>query len=61
MSELKLCPFCGAEPEIYPADWTNVRWVAICGNPDCVSRDEGEYHSEKLAVTAWNKRYEATP
>lgn len=60
MSELKPCPFCGGEAEVYLAaryedkDYYHVR----CTN-DCVYTKKAR-HNENEAIEAWNTRYEPT-
>ena len=53
MSELKPCPFCGAEAEIRTETFGGVVFYAWCDN--CETR--GDYYcTEAEAITAWNTR-----
>ena len=55
MSELKPCPFCGEEPEIF--DFTDGRFIVQCSNSDCDVYPYTKIHHDKAdAITAWNQR-----
>lgn len=57
MTELKRCPFCGAEPPtvkvLHPLDINMANW-AVCGK--CGVSTSVAFGREK-AIEAWNKRY----
>lgn len=70
MNELKPCPFCGAQPSIFPRDPENEgnAWASVqCCNDDCpievISYEYGEGHSDSVAkaAAAWNRRAQAEP
>lgn len=55
MSELKPCPFCGEEPEIF--DFKDGRFVVQCSNPDCDVYPYTSIHRDRAdAIAAWNQR-----
>lgn len=51
MDKLKLCPFCGGEAEWLEYDL--VFWIG-CSNCGCGTNAQ---HSEKEAITVWNRRF----
>ena len=56
MEELKCCPFCGGEAEIYyhPREDEGLYAVYIfCKHCDASSRP---FLNEKIAIEAWNRR-----
>lgn len=57
MTELKRCPFCGAElptvKVLHPLDINMANWV-VCGK--CGVSTSVTFGKEK-AIEAWNKRY----
>lgn len=57
MTELKRCPFCGAEPPtvkvLHPLDINMASWV-VCGK--CGVNTSATFCKAK-AIEAWNKRY----
>ena len=59
MDELKPCPFCGGEAELFtiPADYglSPIRWVIRCKKGCC---EQIPHISDHDAVFAWNKRNE---
>ena len=55
MSELKPCPFCGEEPELF--DFTDGRFIVQCSNSDCDVYPYTSIHRDKAdAIAAWNHR-----
>lgn len=65
----KPCPFCGAQPEIFPVDrFRTDRWASVkCTNRDCPAQPEahdGEEVGDDLsrqafrdaAIRRWNRR-----
>ena len=55
MSELKPCPFCGKEPEIF--DFKDGRFIVQCSNSDCDVYPYTSIHRDRAdAITAWNQR-----
>ena len=54
MSELKPCPFCGGEAEL----WHNKTWdyVVRCTNKGCAARTRQYHENSNGAVDAWNTR-----
>jgi len=52
--ELKPCPFCGGEAEIWRAHECRTAWIACMGK--CVVLISKEYLSDDEAITAWNRR-----
>lgn len=55
--ELKTCPFCGSEADIFTSDEVgylgNDRYTVKCGNCFCGT---GHYKDPVRATEAWNKR-----
>lgn len=57
MTELKRCPFCGAEPpkiEVIRPFGCSMTYFVICNSCGVETSDE---ISEEKAIEAWNKRY----
>ena len=50
--EIKLCPFCGAAPEIED----DVYFDVACSNEDCCI-GLNRYETKELAIQAWNTRF----
>lgn len=56
-SELKRCPFCGGEAELYHAEATNCWYVYCKDETGCsASIDKGFFNSKEEAIAAWNRR-----
>lgn len=59
--ELKACPFCGHEAELWKSDRATVdedpmrTWYVNCGNPRCWIRTP-ECVSPDSAARIWNRR-----
>jgi hypothetical protein len=49
--ELKLCPFCGAEPELH-------KFSVACENPFCEAQPNTAGQSQEEAVAGWNTRHD---
>ena len=61
MSELKRCPFCGAEPMLKEINNTDGKiWYSIiCINEKCRINPSTDYHTCKaVVVREWNRRAE---
>ena len=52
--ELKPCPFCGGEADIWRAHEGRTAWIACMGK--CVVLISKEYLSDDEAIAAWNRR-----
>lgn len=53
--ELKPCPFCGEQPQIF--DLKDGRYIVECVNPDCdVYPYTSIHYDEQEAIAAWNRR-----
>jgi len=53
-NELKPCPFCGEEAEMYE---TNEGCRVLCFGSGCIMNAlKVQYTHEKFAIAAWNKR-----
>ena len=52
-AELKTCPFCGGEAEIFHSLFTAAEYYAMCNK--CDARI-GVYWTPREAVEAWNRR-----
>lgn len=56
MAELKPCPFCGGEAEVFD-DYDN--WGVRCKKYGCIGHDfEPQYIDDDYAIEAWNRRAE---
>lgn len=58
MSEVKACPWCGGQPEIFEEgnDMHSMIWIE-CRQPTCVIKAwTDNYESETEAIAAWNRR-----
>lgn len=57
MEQLKPCPFCGEEAQIFTDDEMgylgNAQYLVRCGNCLCGT---GHYNNPEYAIEAWNKR-----
>ena len=64
MRELKLCPFCGGEPDEYEGDYGNgiycMKCGAMVGEPIHLGFNIAERVSYGQAIEAWNTRAERT-
>lgn len=59
MEELKPCPFCGGEAELWASE--DGIYGVWCSNPDCyMDVDTRDRTSKEAAIEAWNTRYERT-
>ncbi len=56
-SELKACPFCGEQPEIYH-DLT-LDWVIRCDYRRCGARASVNSSPKEKAIAAWNTRHDS--
>lgn len=54
MSDLKPCPFCGGEAEIWRANRERSAWIACMGR--CCVLVSKEYTTDAEAIAAWNRR-----
>ena len=55
MSELKPCPFCGEEPNVF--SFNDGRFIVECSNSDCDVYPYTSIHHDKAdAIAAWNQR-----
>ena len=50
-TELKPCPFCGGEAEVYAQAFN--KYSVICSNCYCV---KGSYGTKEKAIEEWNRR-----
>lgn len=56
MAELKPCPFCGGEAEVFEDDGA---FGVRCSNSICIGNDfKPMYDDEHYASKAWNRRAE---
>ena len=54
MSELRPCPFCGADAElVHNAHWD---YFVRCTDKQCAARTRLHHENENGAVDAWNRR-----
>lgn len=58
MTELKRCPFCGAEAELVRN--SSGSYFARCTNKQCAAKTRLYHENENGARIAWNKRAERT-
>lgn len=58
MTELKRCPFCGAEAELVRN--SSGSYFARCTNKQCAAKTRLYHENEVGARIAWNKRAEPT-
>ena len=60
MSELKPCPFCGGEAEMYkqPHVPTGTEFIPRCRKSYCAGRLTKKWLNETAAIEAWNRRAE---
>lgn len=57
IDELKPCPFCGGDAEIY--DFKDGRYLVECSNTSCDVYPCTSIHYDKEdAIAAWNRRAE---
>jgi|24BtaG_2_1085350.scaffolds.fasta_scaffold18961_3 Lar family restriction alleviation protein len=61
--ELKPCPFCGGEMQIYDSPLNDTVsesyrvYMPQCKNDNCIAGDDGYYgKSPEDAIKAWNRR-----
>ena len=55
MVELKPCPFCGCEAEVF--DFEDGRYIVECSSTDCDVFPYTRIHkSRREAIDAWNRR-----
>ena len=52
--ELKPCPFCGGEAEIWRAQQGRTAWIGCMGR--CSVLVSKEYKTDAEAIAAWNRR-----
>ena len=57
-NELKPCPFCGGEAEMYvtPSTLRRDDYTPRCKNPSCCGRVTKKYSRRDTAVMLWNRR-----
>lgn len=58
MPEMKPCPFCGGEAEMYVTDHIpqGYDYTPRCKNPNCCGRLSKKYMSAVVATDKWNLR-----
>ncbi len=58
MNELKPCPFCGGEAELYGVPHIPKGWDFIprCKTTSCCGRQAKKYSNRETAIAAWNHR-----
>ena len=59
--ELKLCPFCGGEADLFEYVDTQIFWAkVVCGrcNANIKQGDTTGKYLQDNAIAAWNKRME---
>lgn len=59
MSDLKPCPFCGGEAELWRANGERTAWVACMGR--CSILVSKEHKTDAEAIAAWNTRTAPDP
>lgn len=53
MEDLKPCPFCGSEVEMWEAGYGTFHWIEC---PKCRAEMNAHGRSEKKLAKAWNRR-----
>ena len=59
MPELKPCPFCGGEANVF-GNYDDSEYHANCTNNECGCCWVNHYDTEEEAIEAWNRRTQYT-
>ena len=58
MIELKPCPFCGGEAILFADTFDDGKIFVVNAHCDSCGATGNDFHDEKQAIEAWNRRVE---